>query len=185
MKLIKQSIRHLLAFALIASTMTYFGAHAVSAQEKAVCIQSKTEHEFLNKQQAGLEVYELLDENGTFLGYYEPYSESNPEPKRSARYGSSVNWTVPANKVTYGENQYTLSSGAKIQVNISQSRTGTSYLTFFNRKTNSPVRFTTTKVTNGWNGTIILNDTFKTSTYSFGIENASKNSITYTGTYSL
>ena len=132
----------------------------------------------------GLEVYELLDDNGNFMGYYEPYSETNPEPVKTARYTANINWEIPAGKYSYGENQYTLSSGSKIQVSISQSQTGTSYLTFQNRTSNSSLRFTNTKVTNGWKGTVVLGN-ISSAVYSFGIENASSVTITYTGSYSL
>ena len=127
----------------------------------------------------------MIDENGDFMGYYEPYSEHNPEPMIMPRYASNVNWTIKAGRYDYGVNQYTLGAGMKMNVNISQSRTGTSYLTFQNRTSNSSLRFTNTKVTNGWNGTITFGPSVSTALYSFGIENASANTITYTGTYSL
>ena len=141
-------------------------------------------NEFEEKRENGLEVYELLDDNGNFMGYYEPYSETNPEPVKTARYTANINWEIPAGKYSYGENQYTLSSGSKIQVSISQSQTGTSYLTFQNRTSNSSLRFTNTKVTNGWKGTVVLGN-ISSAVYSFGIENASSVTITYTGSYSL
>ena len=100
------------------------------------------------------------------------------------RYGASVNWTINGGSKSTGNNRYSLYSGISIVVNISQSRTGGSYLTFYNWDTNRYLRFTNTYVTNGWNGTIYLNG-ISNDTYSFGIENVSANRITYTGTYSL
>lgn len=141
----------------------------------------KEDYEY--KKSSGIEVYELLDENGIFMGYYEPYSDTNPRPV-PGRYGSSIDWTIGSGLYTYGVNQYTLSSGITMDINISQSVTGTSYLTFQNRTTNSSLRFTNTMVTNGWNGTITFSG-INTAVYSFGIENASPYTIRYVGTYSL
>ena len=113
----------------------------------------------------------------SFSGTYREFTD------QSGKIGFSEK-KIPAGKYSYGENQYTLSSGSKIQVSISQSQTGTSYLTFQNRTSNSSLRFTNTKVTNGWKGTVVLGN-ISSAVYSFGIENASSVTITYTGSYSL
>ena len=36
--------------------------------------------EYLAKKAAGVEIYEIVREDGVFMGYFEPYSETNPEP---------------------------------------------------------------------------------------------------------
>ena len=174
MKQVRRSVKQIL-FSLTLVMVFFINIHPVMAQEISNESKNAIWNEFEEKRENGLEVYELLDDNGNFMGYYEPYSETNPEPVKTARYTANINWEIPAGKYSYGENQYTLSSGSKIQVSISQSQTGTSYLTF---------RFTNTKVTNGWKGTVVLGN-ISSAVYSFGIENASSVTITYTGSYSL
>jgi hypothetical protein len=183
MKQVRRSVKQIL-FSLTLVMVFFINIHPVMAQEISNESKNAIWNEFEEKRENGLEVYELLDDNGNFMGYYEPYSETNPEPVKTARYTANINWEIPAGKYSYGENQYTLSSGSKIQVSISQSQTGTSYLTFQNRTSNSSLRFTNTKVTNGWKGTVVLGN-ISSAVYSFGIENASSVTITYTGSYSL
>lgn len=182
-KQVRRSVKQIL-FSLTLVMVFFINIHPVMAQEISNESKNAIWNEFEEKRENGLEVYELLDDNGNFMGYYEPYSETNPEPVKTARYTANINWEIPAGKYSYGENQYTLSSGSKIQVSISQSQTGTSYLTFQNRTSNSSLRFTNTKVTNGWKGTVVLGN-ISSAVYSFGIENASSVTITYTGSYSL
>lgn len=183
MKQVRRSVKQIL-FSLTLVMVFFINIHPVMAQEISNESKNAIWNEFEEKRENGLEVYELLDDNGNFMGYYEPYSETNPEPVKTVRYTANINWEIPAGKYSYGENQYTLSSGSKIQVSISQSQTGTSYLTFQNRTSNSSLRFTNTKVTNGWTGTVVLGN-ISSAVYSFGIENASSVTITYTGSYSL
>jgi len=182
MKQVRRSVKQIL-FSLTLVMVFFINIHPVMAQEISNESKNAIWNEFEEKRENGLEVYELLDDNGNFMGYYEPYSETNPEPVKTARYTANINWEIPAGKYSYGEN-HTLSSGSKIQVSISQSQTGTSYLTFQNRTSNSSLRFTNTKVTNGWKGTVVLGN-ISSAVYSFGIENASSVTITYTGSYSL
>ncbi len=142
--------------------------------------------EYLEKKSSGIEIIDLIDENGNLIGYYEPFTDEERDAFSKLRYSANINWTISAGYTTYGSNQYTLSAGSQITVNISQSRTGTSYLRFYNHSTNSFVRFTGTATTNGWSGKIVvLGSGVSTGVYSFGIENASSNSITYSGTYAL
>ena len=168
MKQVRRSVKQIL-FSLTLVMVFFINIHPVMAQEISNESKNAIWNEFEEKRENGLEVYELLDDNGNFMGYYEPYSETNPEPVKTARYTANINWEIPAGKYSYGENQYTLSSGSKIQVSISQSQTGTSYLTFQNRTSNSSLRFTNTKVTNGWKGTVVLGN-ISSAVYSFGIE---------------
>ncbi len=185
MKVVKNLGKWILTFVFVLSLVVVTNHPNVMAEELNGDYNNPVQNEYKEKKEMGLEVYELLDENGQFIGYYEPYSESNPAPMKMARYGSNINWTIKSGKYVYGVNQYTLSAGKKMNVNIAQSRTGTSYLTFHNRTSNSSLRFTNTKVTNGWNGTVTFGASMSTAVYSFGIENASANTITYTGSYSL
>ena len=184
MRIIKRYLKQI-GFSVVAIIVLFSsGVQLVAAQEVNNNFEDFIFCEYEEKKEDGLEVYALLDENGKFMGYYEPYSEVNPQPMKGQRYTANINWTISSGTYAYGDNQYTRSAGMKIQVNISQSRTGTSYLTFHNRTSNSSVRFTNTKVTNGWNGTLTLHG-IDTAVYSFGIENASSNTITYSGSYSL
>ena len=183
MKQVRRSVKQIL-FSLTLVMVFFINIHPVMAQEISNESKNAIWNEFEEKRENGLEVYELLDDNGNFMGYYEPYSETNPEPVKTARYTANINWEIPAGKYSYGENQYTLSSGSKIQVSISQSQTGTSYLTFQNRTSNSSLRFTNTKVTNGWKGTVVLGNK-STAVNSFAKENASTVTITNTPTYRI
>lgn len=156
---------------------------SVIAQESS---ESSVIAEFLEKQEAGLEVYALTDEEGNFIGYYEPYSESNPVPEKQIMplYSAEIEWTIDAGRYSYGTNIYTIQDGMVMQIDISQSISGKSYLTFQNRNTNTSLRFTQTETTDGWHGTVTFAG-MVTTIYSFGIENASNSTITYSGTYSL
>ncbi len=131
------------------------------------------------------ETIALTDENGDICAYYTPYSDTNPEPTIKPRYTSNINWTINAGRYTVGDNQYTLSSGISIQINVSQSKTGKSYIILYNRSTNTYKYLTNTETTNGWNGTINLGNNFNGGLYSIGIANLSSNTITYSGSYSL
>ena len=155
MKQVRRSVKQIL-FSLTLVMVFFINIHPVMAQEISNESKNAIWNEFEEKRENGLEVYELLDDNGNFMGYYEPYSETNPEPVKTARYTANINWEIPAGKYSYGENQYTLSSGSKIQVSISQR----------------------------WKGTVVLGN-ISSAVYSFGIENASSVTITYTGSYSL
>lgn len=117
-----------------------------------------TNTDFEQKKAAGMDVYELIDDNGNIIGYFEPYSDINPAPSSQIipRYASLVDVTVAARDTVVGSNQYSLQAGDEMQLDISQSTEGKSYLTGI-----------------------------ETATYSFGIENASSKEITYSGTYSL
>lgn len=137
--------------------------------------------EYQEKKAAGQEIYDLVDENGNLWGYFEKDANAS-----FMRYGSNIDWTINSNYRKYGVNQYTLSAGAQIHVNITQSRTGTSYLCFYNHSTGSYVKFTKTKTSNGWVGKIVvLGSGVSSGVYSFGIQNSSSNTIRYSGTYSL
>ncbi len=155
----------------------------VTAQETIVTMEDT---EFRDKKAAGIEVYELIDENGNMVGYFEPYSDSNPAPSSTImpRYTSLIDITVAAGDTVVGSNQYALQAGDEIQLDISQDIEGKSYLRFKNRDTNSYIRFLKTQTTNGWQGTLHLTG-IESASYSFGIENASSKEITYSGTYSL
>lgn len=177
----KKRMKSLVIMFMATLLLTMNGLH-VMAQENT---EDELLAEFWEKKEKGFEIYELTDENGKLIAYYEPYSETNPNLNEGIMlaYVSSINWEVQPGLYTWGENRYTLWEGMKIQVNISQSRIGLSYLTFHNTATGKSLRFTQTAVTNGWNGTITLVDV--SGVFSFGIENASSNTIRYTGTYSL
>lgn len=178
-KIFKKSI----AIIGMAALMLFMNFQPAMAKEN---VTDSVIQEFIEKKEKGLDVYELLDEAGNIIGYYEPYSETNSEPNEGIMplYSSTINWTIGAGRYKYGTNQYTLSSGDTINVKIEQSRTGKSYLTFQNRDTNSSLRFEKTETDDGWNGTIKLAGINK-AVWSFGIENASDNTITYSGTYDL
>lgn len=167
-----------IAAALLLSGLNSF---SVMAQEEIM-----TNTDFEQKKAAGMDVYELIDDNGNIIGYFEPYSDINPAPSSQIipRYASLVDVTVAAGDTVVGSNQYTLQAGDEMQLDISQNTEGKSYLRFKNRDTNSYIRFLNTQTTNGWHGTLHLTG-IETATYSFGIENASSKEITYSGTYSL
>lgn len=140
--------------------------------------------EFQEKKEAGLEVYELTDQYGNMAGYYEPFSDTNPEPA-SPRYTSTINWTISGNHNVVGVNRYTLGEGSKIYVKISQSKTGSSTLGLYNQDEDHRYWFPKTTTTDGWSGTITLSSNISTGVYGFAIKNESSDSITYTGYYTL
>lgn len=130
--------------------------------------------------------YELVDESGKIVGYYEPYSESNPAPNKEIMplYTSRINWTIGANQYGYGDNRYTIGKGDTMTIDISQSVSGKSVLRFENHTAGKGLIFLSTETTDGWYGTIVFGD-IETAVYSFGILNQSESTITYTGNYSL
>lgn len=139
--------------------------------------------EYLDKAAAGVEIYPLVDEEGVLFGYYEPYSEDDINAVMPL-YSSNIEWTVEPQHCRKGANVYTLGNGNVINVSISASAAGTSYLGLVDTATDQLHIFTETKSTSGWFGKITMS-TFATSTYSFCILNDSDITITYTGSYSL
>ena len=175
--------KRLLAF--ICCFITLIG-HNLIIHASNIEISDPIYEEYLEKKANGYELYELIDEEGNIFGYYEPCTQEEIDQMPQLRYSSSINWTISAGSTSYGTNRYTLESGMQIHLNISQNRTGTSYLRFYDHDRNSYHRFLKTISTNGWSGIIFtFGDGLSYGTYSFGIENASSNTITYSGNYSL
>ena len=85
MKQVRRSVKQIL-FSLTLVMVFFINIHPVMAQEISNESKNAIWNEFEEKRENGLEVYELLDDNGNFMGYYEPYSETNPEPVKTARY---------------------------------------------------------------------------------------------------
>lgn len=52
-------------------------------------------------------------------------------------YSAEIEWTIDAGRYSYGTNIYTIQDGMVMQIDISQSMSGKSYLTFQNRNTNT------------------------------------------------
>lgn len=154
----------------------------VMAQEN---IDDQVYAEYNEKKEAGLEVYDLRDDDGNFMGYYEPYSEANPNPNDGImpHVVRSVDWTINAGRSGYSDEQFILVKGMTLGVNIRQSRTGRSYLLLYGVGTD--IRITTTETTNGWDGTITFSYELVPGGYNFGIENASSNQIRYYGIYAI
>lgn len=175
-----QRIKRSIITVMMAALMVIVNGIPVMAQEN---IDDKVYEEYNEKKEAGLEVFDLRDDDGNFMGYYEPYSESNPDPNEGIMpHGvRSIDWTINAGRSSYSSEQYILIKGMTMEVDISQSRTGKSYLLLYGVGTN--IRITTTETTNGWNGTITFSYELVPGGYSFGIENASSNQIRYSGIY--
>lgn len=153
-------------------------SQSVAAQEIA---EKDVVNEYLEKKENGVIMDEIYDEDGRLVAYYEPFSESNPMPVMP-RW--SINWTVSPGYYMYSDEIKSMKTGTKVYVSITQNRTGSSYLTFCNRDTGNSLRFTNTLTTNGWNGTVTFVNVSE-SRFSFGIENASSATITYSGTYTI
>ena len=102
----------------------------ISAEPLTTCAQEWDIHaEYLAKKEAGFEVYELIDTDGTVWGYYEPYSESNPRPMQE-NVICDIRLMVLPNDIGYDDSRVcTLKEGYKIFLDISQSPAGyTSYI---------------------------------------------------------
>ena len=140
--------------------------------------------EYLAKKAAGVEIYEIVREDGVFMGYFEPYSETNPAPTQ-ARTSSNIDWELPANTHTCGVNTYYLTEDTRINVSITQSPSGAGYAGYLGLKDADTGYFSFydgTISTNGWNGTLVV---AYDGNFSFAIMNASNYSIRYTGSYSF
>ena len=74
MKQVRRSVKQIL-FSLTLVMVFFINIHPVMAQEISNESKNAIWNEFEEKRENGLEVYELLDDNGNFMGYYEPYSE--------------------------------------------------------------------------------------------------------------
>lgn len=172
----KKTLTRKLLTAALTLSMLFVNLLPVKAQENN---NYDAQSEYQERLAAGDEVYEIVDNDGTFIGYYEE------GPSIMPRYGSSVNWTIGANTFTWGSNSYSLSNGHQITVNISQSTTGESYIVLVRPDTKVMTRLLSTKTTNGWNSVVITLAGITADNYAFGIANYSSKSITYSGTYSL
>lgn len=139
--------------------------------------------EYLAKKEAGLEVYEIISEDGTVWGYYEPYSESNPRPiLQNAIY--NLDWTLPANYTGWGD-VLALEKGTIINLDISQDPSGASFASYIGLRdddTGKIAIISNSITTNGWTGTIVVG---YTGNFNLAIENASSVPITYTGKFSI
>lgn len=151
----------------------------VYAQESDSGLRS----EIAAKRAMGAEIYEIEDSNGTILGYYEPYSETNPSPAASTNIAYSINWSAPKNTDTWSDRNVSMLKGDKMSFNISQNPSGPGYSGYIGLRNNDNGTFGYTKVsTNGWNGTITAGFNGH---FSLAIRNASVYTITYSGTYSF
>lgn len=140
--------------------------------------------EYLAKKAAGLDVYELIDTDGTVWGYFEPYSESNPRPMQENVINViyDIRMLVPPNSTVYDNRVCDIKEGYKIFLDISQNPTGyTGYIILYNNDTGAAHLFPQTATTNGWSGSIVVDEA---GNYTFGIYNASSVLIMYTGSYS-
>lgn len=178
-----QMIKRSMITVMMAALMVIMNSIPVMAQEN---INDKVFTEYNSKKEAGMEVYDLRDDDGNFMGYYEPYSETNPNPNEGImpHPAYSIDWTIDPGRVKFSGEQFILINGMKMDVIVSQNRNGRSYLTFYRASTGTSLRFNNTETTNGWNGTITFSG-IAPGGYSFGIENNSLNPITYTGLYLL
>lgn len=154
---------------------------AVSAQEYD---DDEIMQEYREKKSAGVEVYPLTDGDGNVLGYYEPHEDISTNYVMP-RYTSNVNWEIESHGYGRGDNIYTLGGGSRIEVNISQSASGKSYIELYDRENEEYINLSSTETTSGWNGTIVLRSSFSDGTYSFSIHNVSDKTITYSGYYIL
>lgn len=151
-------------------------------------VGSDTMDEFFNKMAAGIPVSEIEDEQGYVKGYYEPGATREPKPQGTAdRYYAGFCWTMEPGMCYYGGSTLQLNSvtgNPTLQIHITQSQTGKSYLVLKDNKTGDKVRILASETENGWHGTLHLGS-IPTAYYSIGIENASSETIIYHGMHGV
>lgn len=157
----------------------------ISAKPLTTCAQEWDIHaEYLAKKEAGLEVYEIIGEDGTVWGYYEPYSDSNPRPmQENVIY--DIKWNVLPGEIKKSEDVYALAAGTRIYLDISQQPAGGDYLGYVGLVDADEGReqLIESSLSNyGWEGMIVVG---YTGNFNFAIENKSSSLITYNGTYSF
>lgn len=179
-----QRIKRSIITVMMAALMVIVNGIPVMAQEN---IDDNVFVEYTEKKEEGLEVYELKDDEGNFMGYYEPYSESNPDPNEGIMPHPvlGIDWIVDPGSIALGDQQHIIIKGMKMEVRIAQNRFGKSYLVVRRLDTNTIFRVNGSETMNGWNGTITFQPGLYPGGYLFGIENASSMQISYNGIYSI
>lgn len=132
------------------------------------------------KKAAGAEIYEICDDNGNVMGYYEANAEISGA--RSTSY--NISWTVPANNNSRSTNVHSFVRGDEINVSISQNPTGAGMVSYIGLYDNDSGNFGFTNAsitTNGWSGGVIR--VGHTGHFSLAISNSSTRTISYSGRY--
>lgn len=130
---------------------------------------------------AAEDTIEFLDENGKVMAIFTPYSETNPAPA-SLDATANVNVSLAGNLSGYLSNQYTLSNGTNITLNISISPQVSSNVGLYDRNTKTYGWPAGGLSSSGWYGTLTV---AYDGTFSLAFKNNSSTTANYTGTYSL
>ncbi|MCI9006328.1 MAG: hypothetical protein HFH39_14135 [Lachnospiraceae bacterium] len=96
----------------------------------------------------------------------------------------TIDWILSPGEVVFGGNNFILSSGSSIYVDISQSSEGRSQLVWIENGTGAKVVVIGSSTTKGWHGTYTMS-ALPEAYYHFGIENLSSKVIAYRGSYSI
>ncbi len=94
----------------------------------------------------------------------------------------TIDWILSPGEVAFGGNNFILSSGSSIYVDISQSSEGRSQLVWIENGTGAKVVVIGSSTTTGWHGTYTMS-ALPEAYYHFGIENLSSKAIAYRGSY--
>lgn len=159
---------------------------ALANQQILYAEEIDLEQEYFEKKEAGIEIYEIIDNEGNLMGYFEPNCVK--EVNENARLGIKFdigNWTIPGKTTSWTNRVHSLLKGDKITVNITQIQNGPNFPSYLVLRDNDNGTFAvinSSLTTNGWkNGTITVG---YDGHFNFGIQNVSTQSITYVGTYS-
>lgn len=142
--------------------------------------------EYLAKKAAGIEVYEIVSEDGVLMGYFQPYSDTNPQTVQAQTASTSyIDWEISANSHACGVNTYSLRQYDNVEVKISQSPSGAGcpgYIGLKDVDTGVYGFANETISTNGWDGVLLA---AYDGNFAFAIKNDSPYKIRYTGRYSI
>ena len=109
--------------------------------------------------------------------------QSNKEEAGEYPKGTwTIDWILSPGEVAFGGNNFKLSSGSSIYVDISQSSEGRSQLVWIENGTGAKVVVIGSSTTTGWHGTYTMS-ALPEAYYHFGIENLSSKAIAYRGSY--
>lgn len=142
--------------------------------------------EYLAKKAAGIEVYEIVSEEGVLIGYFQPYSDTDAQTMQTRAASTSyIDWEIVSGNYGYGSNKYSLKQYDNVEVKVSQNPSGAgcvSYVGLRDEDTGMVGFADSTITTNGWDGVILVG---YDGNFSLAIRNASPYTIRYTGNYSI
>ncbi len=179
-KVIIQKITGVTLVAVLAICLCFVNIQPVYAEE----VTDDLEAEIAEKKAAGIEVHELVSDDGKVMGYFLPNAEMDEREAKTTR--GSFNWKTAPNTDTWSNNNISFVKGDKIYVSSSQNPSGAGCVSYVGLRDNDNGSFgypSSSITTNGWsNGVIVVG---YSGHFSFSIRNKSSRTITYSGSYSF